>query len=110
MVVRSSLAMAQVPIHHSRTALSLDEVLRALEGRTPWTVLNGAIELRLQGLPFAEVCRLVTAINELADRLDHHPDVSYGYQHLTVRFQTHDAGGISSLDLACADHILTLLA
>ena len=56
------------------------------------------------------VSRLVVAINELADRLDHHPDVSYGYQHLTVRFQTHDAGGISSLDLACADHILTLLA
>jgi 4a-hydroxytetrahydrobiopterin dehydratase len=102
--------MAQFPIHHSRTALPLDEVLKALKDRAPWTYLNGAIELRLEDLPFSEVCRLVTAINELAGSLDHHPDVSYGYQHLTIRFQTHDVGGISSLDLACADHILTLLA
>ena len=102
--------MAQVPTHHSRAALSLNEVLRALESRAPWTYRDGAIELRLQGLPFAAVCRLVGAINDLANQLDHHPDVSYGYQHLTVRFQTHDAGGISPLDLACADHILTLLA
>jgi 4a-hydroxytetrahydrobiopterin dehydratase len=110
MVVRSSLAMAQVPTHHPRTALSLDEVLKALESRKPWTYFNGAIEIRLQGLAFAKVCRLVGEINDLANQLDHHPDVSYGYQHLTVRFQTHDAGGITRLDLACADHILTLLA
>jgi len=102
--------MSQAIIHHSPIALSLDEVLAALESRAPWTYMNGAIELRLKGLAFNEVCRLVDAINQLAKESNHHPDVSYGYQHLTVRFQTHDVHGITSLDLACADRILKLLA
>ena len=109
MVVRSSSAMSQATTHHSPSALSLEEVLAALESRAPWTYLNGAIELKLQGLTFPKVCRLVAAVNELADQLNHHPDVSYGYGYLTVRFQTHDANGITLLDLACADRILTLL-
>lgn len=102
--------MPQDQNHKSRMPLSLDEVIHALERRAPWTYFNGAIELRLQGLPFPEVCRLLGCINDLANELDHHPDVSYGYQHLTVRFQTHDAGGITQLDLVCADRLLKLLA
>ncbi|MFM1787981.1 MAG: hypothetical protein RLZZ166_448 [Pseudomonadota bacterium] len=110
MVMRSSLTMSQVLLRQPPQALSLEEVLTRLESLAPWTYMNGAIELRLKGLAFNEVCRLVDAINQLANESNHHPDVSYGYQHLTVRFQTHDVHGITSLDLACADRILKLLA
>jgi 4a-hydroxytetrahydrobiopterin dehydratase len=101
--------MTQAPAHDRSKPLSLDQVVSALANRSPWTLLNGAIELRLKGLPFAEICRLVVAVNQLANEMDHHPDVSYGYQHLTIRFQTHDVNGITQLDLACADQILKLL-
>jgi 4a-hydroxytetrahydrobiopterin dehydratase len=99
--------MSQIP--SSTKALTLDEVLNRLSSRSPWTLLNGAIELRLSGLDFNQVTALVQAINQLSQDMNHHPDVSYGYSNLTVRYQTHDVGGLTDLDFACADRILTLL-
>lgn len=37
-----------------------------------------------------------------ADRLDHHPNWSNVYSTVDVSLQTHDAGGVTSLDLELA--------
>lgn len=62
---------------------------------------------------FASVQRVVSALMALADELDHHPDVSFGYRDLTVRWSSHDVGGISERDHAAAartDALLDVLA
>ncbi len=38
----------------------------------------------------------------LAREQDHHPQVQFGYNTLSVEFSTHSAGGISNNDWICA--------
>lgn len=62
---------------------------------------------------FASVRRVVSALMALADELDHHPDVSFGYRDLRVRWSSHDVGGISARDHEAAartDALLDVLA
>lgn len=59
---------------------------------------------------FAQVRSAVQALMDLADRLDHHPEVHFGYRHLTVIWITHDAGGITDKDWQAAAETDALLA
>lgn len=62
---------------------------------------------------FASVRRVVSALMALADELDHHPEVSFGYRELSVRWSSHDVGGISARDHVAAartDALLDVLA
>jgi 4a-hydroxytetrahydrobiopterin dehydratase len=38
----------------------------------------------------------------IAHAEDHHPDAAFGYNHCTLRFCTHSAGGVTLNDLICA--------
>lgn len=68
-----------------------------------WRVDAGALraEVRLSG--FAAVRELVAALMDLADELDHHPEVSFGYRQVSVTWTTHDAGGLSDKDWQAAE-------
>lgn len=86
--------------------LSEAEIHEALASRRPWAIKDGRLVLSLSLATFAEVDRMVRAILTIAQTLDHHPDVCFGYNHLTVTLFTHDVQGITHRDLACADQIL----
>ena len=45
---------------------------------------------------------LANAVAELAERLNHHPDLQVGWGQVGVRWTTHDAGGVTALDLQAA--------
>ncbi|HEX2595419.1 MAG TPA: 4a-hydroxytetrahydrobiopterin dehydratase [Luteimonas sp.] len=44
----------------------------------------------------------VNALAWMANREDHHPDLSVHYDRCVVRFSTHDVGGLSENDFICA--------
>ena len=44
----------------------------------------------------------VNAVAWIAHREDHHPDMTVGYNKLTVVFSTHSVGGLSENDFICA--------
>ncbi|MDM7458111.1 MAG: 4a-hydroxytetrahydrobiopterin dehydratase [Paracoccus sp. (in: a-proteobacteria)] len=46
----------------------------------------------------------------LGNRIDHHPDISFGWGYCTVTFTTHDAGGVTEADLAAAARLNAVLA
>jgi 4a-hydroxytetrahydrobiopterin dehydratase len=48
---------------------------------------------------------LANAIGYLAEAAWHHPELILSYPRLTVRLQTHDAGGITDKDLQLARRI-----
>ena len=41
----------------------------------------------------------------VAEKLDHHPDWSNSYRRVVVRLTTHDAGGLTELDLRLAERM-----
>ena len=44
----------------------------------------------------------VNALAFVAHREDHHPDLGVHYDHVAVRYSTHDVGGLSENDFICA--------
>jgi 4a-hydroxytetrahydrobiopterin dehydratase len=52
---------------------------------------------------FATALSFVVRIGCLAERRDHHPDVELGWGRARLRWSTHDAGGVTQLDLDAAE-------
>ena len=50
------------------------------------------------------------AIAARAEAANHHPDLTWVYNRLSVRLQTHDAGGITAQDTDLARQIEEVLA
>lgn len=51
----------------------------------------------------------VNALAFMANREDHHPDLSVHYDRCVVRYSTHDVGGLSENDFICAARADALL-
>ncbi len=47
----------------------------------------------------------MTEVAIQAEKLDHHPEWSNVYRTVEVRLTTHDAGGLTALDLELARHM-----
>lgn len=51
---------------------------------------------------FSEAFAFTSRVALLAERHDHHPDISLGYTRLGLRLTTHDAGGVTARDIRFA--------
>jgi len=47
----------------------------------------------------------VNRLTPVAERAEHHPDLEVGYGKVLVKLSTHDAGGLTELDLKLAGEI-----
>ncbi|WP_394833521.1 4a-hydroxytetrahydrobiopterin dehydratase [Pendulispora rubella] len=52
---------------------------------------------------FSTALGFVVRVGCVAERRDHHPDVELGWGRARVLWSTHDAGGITRLDLELAE-------
>lgn len=51
---------------------------------------------------FGEAMQFVNAVALIAEGANHHPDIAISWNKVTLRVTTHDAGGLSQLDLDLA--------
>ena len=52
---------------------------------------------------FGDALGFVVRVGCVAQKRDHHPDVELGWGRARILWSTHDAGGISQLDLDAAE-------
>lgn len=50
----------------------------------------------------AELMLFVNALNWIAEKLNHHPELVLNHAHCVVRWRTHDVKGLSPLDFDAA--------
>ena len=69
-----------------------------------WTLVQGrdAIHRRYQFADFVAAFGFMSRVALVAEKMNHHPEWSNVYRTVEVTLTTHDAGGLSSLDLALA--------
>jgi 4a-hydroxytetrahydrobiopterin dehydratase len=67
-----------------------------------WDEVDGALERTFELPGFVESIAFVNRLGELAEAENHHPDIAISYNHVTVRWWTHTAGGITDRDRALA--------
>jgi 4a-hydroxytetrahydrobiopterin dehydratase len=96
-----------------RCALSAPEIVAKLVEMPGW-LLDGdgadvAIQKTFHFAHYLETMSFVNAVAFIAERHDHHPDMSVHYGRCVVRFNTHDVKGISITDFECAMEIEALV-
>ncbi|MEN9543672.1 MAG: hypothetical protein RLZZ598_505, partial [Pseudomonadota bacterium] len=77
----------------------IDAHLQMVSG---WALAGGSIERTYRFANYHQTIAFVNALAWIANREDHHPDLSVHYDRCVVRFNTHSVGGISLNDFICA--------
>lgn len=81
------------------TGQALADQLRDLP---QWSEQNGAITRTFETDGWSTTMLLVNLIAFYAEAADHHPDLAVSWPSVTVRLNTHSAGGITAKDIALA--------
>ncbi|HUS24893.1 MAG TPA: 4a-hydroxytetrahydrobiopterin dehydratase [Candidatus Binatia bacterium] len=101
-----------VPCEGGAKPLDAPRVAELMQQLTPrWKTVTGG-EAILGEFEFKNYYRTVAFVNAvawIAHTEDHHPDVIFGYRKVTVRYWTHNIGGLSENDFICAAKVDALL-
>jgi 4a-hydroxytetrahydrobiopterin dehydratase len=85
--------------HAAMNTAQIEAHLQQVEG---WSLSEGSIEKTFRFADYHHTMAFVNAVAWIAHREDHHPDIAFGYNRCTLRFNTHSVGGISLNDFICA--------
>lgn len=91
-----------------RRKLSAEEIENHLTELANWTVATEKLAKRYEFANFAEALRFVNRVGEIAEQMDHHPDILFGWGYAEFFITTHDRGGITDVDFALAKEIENL--
>ena len=88
--------------------LTDDQIDAAIRDHLPeWKVNDNALVRSVKKDSFLDGIRLVATVAQLAESMNHHPDIDIRYTTITFRVSSHEAGGITDDDLVLARHIDT---
>jgi 4a-hydroxytetrahydrobiopterin dehydratase len=88
-------------------ARALAEKLEDLPG---WTGDTASLTRAVKAPEFLAGIRLVDAVAQVAEELDHHPDIDIRWRTVTFTLSTHSEGGVTSKDVDLAHRISALAA
>jgi 4a-hydroxytetrahydrobiopterin dehydratase len=77
----------------------IDRALATLEG---WRREGDAILRDLRFPSFMDAIRFIDRVAVVAERADHHPELTNVYWNVGIRLTTHDAGGVTARDIDLA--------
>ena len=90
----------------ARPALLSDaDVTAALGELAGWEREGDEIVRTFECATFADAIAFVVRIGFFAERADHHPDVDIRWRKVRAALTTHDAGGLTDLDVELARQI-----
>lgn len=89
--------------------LSADELSAALPGLPLWSGDGDGIRRSAELPSFRDAVDAIVRIADVAEEMDHHPDVDLRWRTLHLTLVSHSAGGVTELDLELARRIDGLL-
>ncbi|NLU83834.1 4a-hydroxytetrahydrobiopterin dehydratase [Rhodococcus sp. HNM0569] len=90
--------------------LSDGEIDAGLAERPGWRRSGDELSRTVESESFPAAIDLVRRVAEVAEELNHHPDIDIRWRKVTYRVTTHSAGGITQLDLDLVSKIDDLIA
>jgi len=87
----------------SREKLSEDAIAAFLSSNPGWERREGAISRAYKFPDYSAALAFVVRVGVAAEKRDHHPDIQLGWGRVEVIWSTHDAGGITRLDIEMAE-------
>jgi 4a-hydroxytetrahydrobiopterin dehydratase len=97
--------------HMPRPArLSPDELAAALHALPLWAGDGDGLRRTVELPTFRDAVAAIVAIADVAEEMDHHPDVDLRWRTLHLTLVTHSAGGVTAFDLELARRIDAVLS
>jgi 4a-hydroxytetrahydrobiopterin dehydratase len=93
----------------ARTKLSPQQIKAAILPLKDWSVVDGKLRREYQFRDFIEAFGFMTRAALIAQSMDHHPEWFNVYNKVRIDLSTHDAGGISELDIELAGRLDALV-
>ena len=93
--------------HNGRVTKRLtdEEVAQWLLSHDGWERQGDEIRKSFERATFPDAIAFVVRVGFLAEAADHHPDLDIRWRTVLVALSTHDAGGLTGLDLSMAESI-----
>ena len=85
--------------------LSPDDVAAELSDLPLWSGGPDGIERTLELPTFRAAVEAISVVADVAEQLDHHPDMDLRWTRVRVAVVTHSAGGLTQLDLELARRV-----
>jgi len=85
------------------TKLTPADVSTWLAAHGGWSEEGNGLAREYKFKDFSVALGFVVRVGLAAEKADHHPDIAFGWGKARVFWSTHDAGGITQLDLDLAE-------
>lgn len=82
-----------------------DQTVARLAALPGWEREGDEIVKTFELPTFPEAIAFVTRIAERAEAANHHPDIDIRWRNVRIALTTHDAGGLTDLDIELASEI-----
>ena len=93
-----------------RKKLSDKEIRGELGEIKGWSLVDGKLHREIQFANFVEAFGFMSRVALVAESMNHHPEWFNVYNRVTVDLSTHDAGGVTQMDLTLAARINKMLS
>lgn len=88
-----------------RRKLDETEVEERIAGLDGWRFKEDKLKKSYEFDNFAGALAFVNKVGEIAERMDHHPDIKLGWGYARVKTTTHDRDGLTDFDIELARQI-----
>lgn len=85
--------------------LSTDEIQQKLKETKGWQLDGSALKKEWKFENFAEALKFINKVGAIAEKQDHHPEIYNVYNRVTLRYFTHDLGGLTRRDFKAVSEI-----
>ncbi|MEY4583493.1 MAG: hypothetical protein RL701_8196 [Pseudomonadota bacterium] len=96
-----------MPVPKPFSAAELTPLLQKL---SRWRLQDNKLHRELKFASFVEAFGFLTSLALVAERMNHHPEIFNVYNRVTLTLWTHDANGLTTLDVTLAQAVEELLA
>ena len=89
----------------TRRKLTDEEITASLGELEGWAVDGKHLKKHYDFENFAKSLEFVNRVGVIAEELDHHPDITFGWGYADIELTTHDTGGLTHNDFDVAGRI-----
>lgn len=89
----------------TRKKLSAEEIVERTSELKTWIAEDDVLKKRFNFTNFAEALDFVNKVGAIAEKLDHHPDITFGWGYAEFSITTHDTGSLTQRDFDLAKEI-----
>ena len=88
--------------------LTLQQIMESLNELEGWEYSDNFITKKFEFKDFTKSIKFVNKVAKLAEKEQHHPDISLDYNIVVIRLSTHSENGITNKDINLAKNINSL--